>query len=182
MLRTSTRCLRPLFAGRTYTRPHCVQQHWLTLSTLPQRCLSLTAPRRTSIPPPEEPAPSAQLNSTEIYVGPLGKAFKRLKIFSFTSLGLATIVSPLIIFVESSLPTSARFILAFSALGTSGISSAIISWIAKPYVVTMRRIPLPNGSAVELTTYSLFLKPRITTVSCSSWSLASTDLMLPAGP
>lgn len=100
-----------------------------------------------------------------MYHGPLSKSFHNLKIFSLSSVGLTVGLAPLLFIVESGLPVSARISLAAIALGTSGLSTALISWCAKPYVTTMRRSrPEKSGSAevLEMTTQSLFLKPLIT--------------------
>lgn len=62
---------------------------------------------------------------------------------------------------------NARVALASIALGTSGLSTALVAWCAKPYVTTMRRSrPNTIGSAeeVELMTFTLFLRPLTTKV------------------
>ncbi|KAF8911529.1 hypothetical protein CPB84DRAFT_926655 [Gymnopilus junonius] len=102
-----------------------------------------------------------------VYQGPLTAAFRRLKIFSLGSFGLATTLSPFILMIQSNLPMNARLALASIALGTSGLSTGLVAWCAKPYVTTMHRFrPDEMGSAeeVELTTYTLTLRPRITKV------------------
>lgn len=102
-----------------------------------------------------------------VYHGPLTAAFRRLKLFSLGSFGLATTLSPFILLIESNLPMNARWALASIALGTSGLSTSLVAWCAKPYVTTMHRFrPDEMGSAeeVELTTYTLTLQPRITKV------------------
>ncbi|KAF9529725.1 hypothetical protein CPB83DRAFT_764543 [Crepidotus variabilis] len=102
-----------------------------------------------------------------VYQGPLTKPFRNLKLFSLASIGLSASLSPLLFVVESSLPMSARFALAGIAVGTSGLSTSLISWCASPYVTTMHRFrPGRSGGAeeLELTTQSLFLKPRVTRV------------------
>lgn len=105
-----------------------------------------------------------------VYHGPLSKSFRNLKLFSLSSVGLTVGLTPILFIVESGLPMSARISLAAIALGTSGLSTALISWCAKPYVTTMRRFRLEkSGSAelLELTTQSLFLNPLITKASLS---------------
>ena len=102
-----------------------------------------------------------------VYHGPLTKAFRNLKIFSLSSIVLTTCLSPVLFVVDSGLPMGARISLAAIALGTSGLSTALITWCAKPYVTTMRRFrPDKSGGAeiIELTTQSLFLTPRLTRV------------------
>ena len=105
-----------------------------------------------------------------VYHGPLAKSFRNLKIFSLSSVGLTLGLTPILFIVESGLPMPARISLAAIAIGTSGLSTALISWCAKPYVTTMRRFRLEtSGSAelLEMTTQSLFLKPLITKVGRS---------------
>lgn len=75
-----------------------------------------------------------------IYVGPLTRTFRRLKIFSLSSLALASTLSPFIFIVESSLPSTARAALAATALATSGVSTALVGWCGRPYVTTLRRL------------------------------------------
>jgi hypothetical protein len=82
-----------------------------------------------------------------IYVGPLTQTFRRLKIFSLSSLALATSLSPLIFVVESCLPSTARAALATTALATSGASTALVSWCGRPYVTTLRSLSLPTAKS-----------------------------------
>ncbi|PFH52162.1 hypothetical protein AMATHDRAFT_122267, partial [Amanita thiersii Skay4041] len=100
-----------------------------------------------------------------VYHGPLTTTFRRLKIFSLASLSLSFTLAPFMFLVESSLPVSARFALASIALGTSGLSTALVGWCGKPYVDVLKRLTTKDGSeGLELTTYSLTLQPRITRV------------------
>ncbi|KAH9013779.1 hypothetical protein EDB84DRAFT_1531754 [Lactarius hengduanensis] len=116
-----------------------------------------------------------------IYVGPLTQTFRRLKIFSLSSLALAGSLSPFIFIVESSLPSTARVALAATALATSGVSTALVAWCGKPYVTTLRRLSSAAPTApqqqhtthshnenapagIELTTLTLALTPRATRV------------------
>ncbi|KAH9067646.1 hypothetical protein EDB87DRAFT_1677949 [Lactarius vividus] len=117
-----------------------------------------------------------------IYVGPLTQTFRRLKIFSLSSLALAGSLSPFIFIVESSLPSTARVALAATALATSGVSTALVAWCGKPYVTTLRRLSSTAPAAsqqqqhtthshndnapagIELTTLTLALTPRATRV------------------
>ncbi|KAI9441624.1 hypothetical protein H4582DRAFT_1398726 [Lactarius indigo] len=119
-----------------------------------------------------------------IYVGPLTQTFRRLKIFSLSSLALAGSLSPFIFIVESSLPSTARVALAATALATSGVSTALVAWCGKPYVTTLRRLSSTASTSpqqqqqqhtthshnenapagIELTTLTLALTPRATRV------------------
>ncbi|KAI0002224.1 hypothetical protein BJV74DRAFT_794010 [Russula compacta] len=81
-----------------------------------------------------------------MYVGPLTSTFRRLKIFSLSSLVLASSLSPFIFIVESSLPSTARAALATTALVTSGVSTALVAWCGRPYVTTLRRLTTSSTS------------------------------------
>ncbi|KAF8918211.1 hypothetical protein CPB85DRAFT_1214482 [Mucidula mucida] len=113
-------------------------------------------------------APPATATTTEdngpgerIYQGPLTPTFRRLKILSLSSLGATTAISPFFFIIESNLPTVARISLAGIAVTTSLVSTAMVSYFTRPYVTSLRRIP---GGELEITTYSLFLKPLITKI------------------
>lgn len=96
----------------------------------------------------------------------MAATFRRLKIFSLSSLGLSVTLAPFMFILESSLPVFARLALISIALGSTSISTALISWCAKPYVNTLRRSYSEGGAEeIEMTTVNLFLQPRITKVS-----------------
>jgi hypothetical protein len=123
-----------------------------------------------------------------IYVGPLTQTFRRLKIFSLSSLVLASSLSPFIFIVESCLPSTARAALATTALATSGVSTALVAWCGRPYVTSMRSLSSPSPSpsppsdaqttgtgtthshnenvpaGIEMTTLTLALSPLATRV------------------
>ncbi|KAF9228516.1 hypothetical protein BS17DRAFT_725703 [Gyrodon lividus] len=108
-----------------------------------------------------------QDNELASYHGPLTQTFRRLKIFSLASLGLTFTMAPFLFIVESSLPVSARIFLASTALSTSGISTALVSWCGAPYVADLRRLtPAENGGieGIEMTTLTLTLRKLITRV------------------
>lgn len=101
------------------------------------------------------------------YHGPLTQTFRRLKIFSLSSLGLSCIMTPFIFIVESSLPISARIVLATTALSTSSISTALVGWSGAPYVVDLQKLsPADNGNieGIEMTTLTLALQRLVTRV------------------
>ncbi|KAL4255547.1 hypothetical protein AB1N83_012963 [Pleurotus pulmonarius] len=111
------------------------------------------------------------------YEGPLSNTFRRLKIFSVASLTLSTTLAPFIFIIESTLPTIARGALVCAALGTSGISTALVSWCGRPYVTTLSRLTPSENNGVEgleMTTLTLTLRPRITRVYDTEF-LAETD-------
>jgi len=69
--------------------------------------------------------------------------------------------------MESNLPTTARIVVTSIAVGTSGLSTGLVGWCAKPYVATLRRlVPEKDGGTegIEMTTFDILLRPRITRV------------------
>ncbi|ETW74834.1 hypothetical protein HETIRDRAFT_412753 [Heterobasidion irregulare TC 32-1] len=166
------------------------RQHLTTLRALSTTAASplstTTLSSKPTISPPTTDAPESL---ALIYQGPLAPTFKRLKIFSLSSLTLSFLLSPFIFIIESGLPLSARAALAGIAIGTSGVSTALVSWCGQPYVTAMHR-----GAAdgvLELTTLTLALHSRVTRVydpafledatrPFARWSLASA-VQLPSG-
>ncbi|SNX82732.1 uncharacterized protein MEPE_01438 [Melanopsichium pennsylvanicum] len=72
------------------------------------------------------------------YQGPLAKTFTRLKLFSLTSLGLASVLTPVLLLAPGEISLVGRIGLCMTALVTSGVSTALIAWIGTPYVGSMR--------------------------------------------
>ncbi|KAJ7270044.1 hypothetical protein B0H12DRAFT_822152 [Mycena haematopus] len=102
-----------------------------------------------------------------VYRGPLTATFKRLKVFSLSSLTLCLTMAPVMFAIETSLPFSARVFLAATAVGTSCVSTAVIAWAGRSYVTALRLTKSPTTDEieqVELTTLTLRLRPRITRV------------------
>jgi len=125
-----------LSCNRLYSRPPYVSR--AVSSSSP----SLAAPLSTVevADTTRNPSPCNDDVTSLIYVGPLTQTFRRLKIFSLSSLALASTLSPFIFIVESSLPSTARAALAATALATSGVSTALVGWCGRPYVTTLRRL------------------------------------------
>jgi len=123
------------------TRPNPYEA---SLQALVRRTVSSSSSAATSLPAdPVATTRNGDNNNDDpslIYVGPLTRTFRRLKIFSLSSLALASALSPFIFIVESSLPFTARAALATAALGTSGVSTALVAWCGRPYVTTLRRL------------------------------------------
>jgi TMEM70/TMEM186/TMEM223 protein family len=120
--------------------------------------LSSSAPKHTT----------PTLEADFVYNGPLTLTFRRLKIFSLSSLSLSCMLAPFMFLMESNLPTTARVVVASIAVGTSGLSTGLVGWCAKPYVAKLRRlVPEKHGDAegIEMTTFDILLRPRITRVS-----------------
>ena len=108
---------------------------------------------------------SSQPQAPGIYNGPLTATFRRLKVFSLASFGLSVTLAPFMFLVESNLPLSARFALASIATGTSGLSTFLVAWCAKPYVTSLNRIISEDKTEIlEMTTMTLTLRPLVTRV------------------
>ncbi len=128
----------------------------------------------SEVNPPKEAqkAPAELAPEDEVYHGPLTTTYRRLKIFSLSTLSLTFAVTPLIFIIEttSSLPVVARFALAGMAMAASGVSTALVAWVGRPYVATLRWLKpegaqaAGSGNALEMTTYTLAWHQRITTV------------------
>ncbi|KAF8178681.1 hypothetical protein K438DRAFT_1844225 [Mycena galopus ATCC 62051] len=102
-----------------------------------------------------------------VYRGPLTATFKRLKLFSLSSLTLCLTMAPVMFAIETNLPWTARVFLAGTAVGTSFVSTALIAWAGRSYVTALRFTKSPTNDAIEqaeLTTLTLRLRPRITRV------------------
>lgn len=138
------------------------------------------------------PSSSSTLAPAPFYTGPLARTFRNLKLFSLSSLGLITGLSPVIFVIDApGIPMSARCAMVGTALAMSGASTGLIAWSGAPYVSSMRRLaPLPaptasaravktveapNGTsasisanvhpdAVEMATKTLFLRDMYTQV------------------
>ncbi|KAI0645212.1 hypothetical protein C8Q79DRAFT_1011300 [Trametes meyenii] len=112
------------------------------------------------------------IQQDEEYRGPLAATFRRLKIFSLSSLTLTFALTPFIFVLEttSSVPLSGRAALAGIAMATSSVSTALVAWCGRPYVNTLRFLEpdgtqaAGSGRAIEMTTLTLGLHKRVTTV------------------
>lgn len=159
-----------------------------------------TTQTQTHTPPPpthtnSRHAPDASPTDPYIiYQGPLALTYRRLKLFSLSSLALSFTISPFFFLVESSLPFSVRLILVGITLGASSIPTALVAWVGKSYVTAIHRMPPPppspsagsevvkeaeaeaaaGGSLLELTTLNMFLQPRITRIYDPAF-IADTD-------
>lgn len=147
------------------------------------RSLQTSVSTRNEAPPERNTAQDALEKAAasphdEEYKGPLTQTFRRLKIFSLGSLTLTAVMSPFIFLMEtaSAVPLAGRVALAGTVLVTSSISTALVGWLGKPYVTSLRWLPAESSGAmpsqaagkqaigIEMTTMSLTLQKRITRV------------------
>jgi len=108
------------------------------------------------------------------YSGPLTETWKRLKLFSFASLGLAAAITPFFFILESTVPTAGRVMLGGVAIGSSSLSTALIGWCAAPYVTSLA---VEQDGAIKFTTKSFFMKPLETTVYDKGFLRPATRFM-----
>ena len=136
------------------------------------------------------------------YYGPLAQTFRRLKIFSMSSLALSAAMTPFIFMIEtaSAVPFIGRLALATTVITMSSASTALVAWTGRPYVHTLRWIPPDEGVAgqvaasgkqttgIELKTFTFGMHEQTTRVydtafladtmrPFAKWELASTFQM-----
>ncbi|KAG8893121.1 hypothetical protein FRB99_002195 [Tulasnella sp. 403] len=158
-------------------RPICRSSPYLyrNFSIHRPRLQQTAPPNQTKEPPPK---PIRDATGVEIeppfYHGPLTRTFQSLKVFSLSSLGLCTSVSPFIYLIDAELAMSARTGLVVFAVTTSSLSTALVGWLSSPYVILMSRLNPPRNpsastpvvapGAVELLTRDVILRERRTRV------------------
>lgn len=105
----------------------------------------------------------------QLYNGSLSDVYRKLKVFSFGSLGAAFAISPIITILDAPINTAGRIFLITTALGTSITSTAMINWCGKPYVSSMKVLSSGDRQMVELITHSFTLKKLRTVVHDTRW-------------
>lgn len=157
-------------------RPGAIQ-----CSPLLQRHLSSSPRRLNSSQPsssPAKPTTQATIKGTTAppthsstllasYLGPMSKTFYRLKLFSMTSLLFASSLTPVFLLAPAADVTlAARVGIVCMALGTSGVSTALVAWIGAPYVGRMGLVRKGEGEgvAIEANTLTWRLRPLQTTI------------------
>lgn len=110
-------------------------------------------------------------HSAIIYTGPLASTFKRLKIFSISACVATTAFTPFLFVLESSLPLVARTVLCGTVLTTTFISAGLVGRTGAPYVNSLRRTE--DGAGLEMSTSTMMLRPRTTTVYDPAFLVAS---------
>lgn len=123
----------------------------------------LVGPRRFLQHTPQGTKLAGEPNKVALYQysGPLAETWKRLKLFSFASLGLAATITPFFFILESTVPMAGRVMLGSVAIGSSSLSTALIGWCAAPYVTTLT---VEHDGTIKFMTKSFFMKPLETTV------------------
>ncbi|KAI7860591.1 hypothetical protein BDC45DRAFT_530176 [Circinella umbellata] len=112
-----------------------------------------------------------------IYTGPLSNVAKKLKIFSVTSLGLGTGISPFVFLIDVPVPFIAKAALVGAAVTTSAASTGLIQWVMSPYVTKISQ----TNDELTIHTLSFLAKDHQTKVPIESLGPASrifTSLMV----
>ncbi|CCA70537.1 hypothetical protein PIIN_04474 [Serendipita indica DSM 11827] len=78
-------------------------------------------------------------------------------------------MTPLMFIIDSSMPFAGRAVLGFTAMSTSGLSTALIAWLGSTYVTKVRVEDVGvegagAGRRVHMTTKTMLLRERVTTV------------------
>ena len=116
---------------------------------------------QASVPSSSTSLPTEPPTVLATYDGPLARTFTRLKLFSLGSLGLASLLTPVLLLAPGEISLAGRIGLSITALATSGVSTALIAWIGTPYVGSMRLLP---HNVMEINTVSWRLRPQQTLV------------------
>ena len=113
---------------------------------------------------------------TTLYNGTLSEVYRKLKVFSFGSLGAAFAISPIMAILDAPLNTAGRVFLISTALTTSITSTAMINWCGKPYVDSLKVLTNEDNGrqSLEIITHSFTLRKLKTIVHDSQW-LRHTD-------
>ncbi|KAG2175564.1 hypothetical protein INT43_001211 [Umbelopsis isabellina] len=104
-----------------------------------------------------------QSQQSTIYVGPLATVAKRLKLFSISSLGLSSAITPFVFVLDFPVPVFAKVVLVGSALFTSASSTGLINWVMSPYVTKATTSPEQPGM-INLHTLNVIAQEHVTIV------------------
>lgn len=186
MLRLALRSSYALESVCLYRRTECKRLGTLFLFSKsqsaaphPLRTFSTSFRRRA-----DDSNDGTKISRQIIYTGPLSRTFRNLKLFSLSSFGIATALTPFMFIVDTQLPFMARVSLASIAMLTSGLSTGLVAWCGHPYVTSIRALAVgtAGGSAtdqpgsssasepqshiegIQMETMTLALRQRFTTV------------------
>jgi len=161
---------------RTCSLHKGITTYLFTSSALRWQRTPLVGARRFLQHSPQGTNSTGGLNKAPLYKysGPLTETWKRLKLFSFASLGLAAAITPFFFILESTVPMAGRAMLGGVAIASSSLSTALIGWCAAPYVTSFT---VAHDGAVKFTTRSFFMKSLETTVYDKGFLRPATRFM-----
>lgn len=111
---------------------------------------------------PKEQAEKTQSSALLEYHGAYSETYKKLKVFSLSSLGLAAAITPMMFILDSTIPAGGRAILGITAMTTSSISTSLIAWAGRSYVTDLRVDD--GGRRIDFITTTMLLRKLTTTV------------------
>ncbi|KAH9834075.1 uncharacterized protein C8Q71DRAFT_770942 [Rhodofomes roseus] len=174
---TPRRCLAGVSrAYRTNTSPilRAAGRRSLTTKVPPESSSTTTSDESKTTAESSLNVSTDKTAEDSVYHGPLTNTFRRLKLFSLSSLALTVSLAPFIFVIEttSNLPLSGRFALAGVAIATSGVSTGLVAWAGRPYVTKLRW--LEGGRGIEMTTLTVRLRERVTKVYDTAFLVPAT--------
>jgi hypothetical protein len=93
--------------------------------------------------------------------------FRRLKLFSLTTLSLSIGLTPALLLAPGTMPLSARLGVSGAVLATSASATGLIAFVGGPYASHMQLLAptaTRKSHAIELDTYSWRMQPLRTTI------------------
>lgn len=90
------------------------------------------------------------------YVAPLKKTVRNIKYFSLSSLALSTLISPVFLIIDSEIEPAVRAVMVGIALGTSALSTGVIQWVLKPYVIAGKYLNSVGKDRVQFSRLTWF--------------------------
>ncbi|BFZ58342.1 hypothetical protein PYCC9005_005404 [Savitreella phatthalungensis] len=87
---------------------------------------------------------------TSIYTAPLATTVRNIKIFSVSSFAASAAISPMFFLIDSEIDIPVRVALVGIAVATSALSTGVIAWVLKPYVVSGKLLGEQSASVTRL--------------------------------
>ncbi|KAG9299942.1 hypothetical protein G9A89_009670 [Geosiphon pyriformis] len=146
---TYSRCSSSLLSSKHILSKPFLIPHLYT-NVLPVKTAKLYSFLSSQTAQTTQTTPFKESDHLLIYTGPLSRVSKHLKFFSLSSLTATMLATPLIYMAESPIPMLPRWIFISLAIGTSALSTGLISFLFTPYVakIYLRKpdssIPIPS--------------------------------------
>lgn len=115
--------------------------------------------------------------SSTAYIAPLKKTVRNIKYFSLSSLALSTLISPVFFIIDSEIEPVVRVVMVGIALGTSALSTAVIQWVLKPYVIAGKHLNSIGEDKVDLCRLTWLGREKMTEVQTSSLKVEKNGRM-----
>lgn len=149
-------------------------RHCIAPLHIPRYCLCTTSIRRG---PEIGTDPGITAVSSTAYNAPFRKTVRNIKYFSLSSLALTTLISPVFFIIDADIDMAVRAIMVSIALGTSALSTGVIQWVLKPYVIAGRQLNSTSGEKVDLCRLTWLGQERLTEVRTSTLKVEKNGRM-----